>query len=751
MSDACCGPDEPGHADSDDEHVAAMPPPVWRVREFQLSAAAGLLVLAGYLTQWWWSSTVATGLFLAGAAIGGSTFVPGAVRSLVRGRIGVATLMTIAMIGALLLGQFGEAAMLAFLFSISEALEDYSISRTRRGLRALLDLVPDTVTILSGDGDRPATVRAGDLRVGDRMLIRPGERVGSDGVVVDGRSALDVSAITGESIPVETGPADTVFAGSINGRGPLVVRASATVADNSLARVVAVVEQAQTRKGATARIADRIARPLVPGILALAALVAGIGALLGDPAVWIERALVVLVAASPCALAISVPVTVVAAVGAASRTGVLIKGGAALESLGAIRTVALDKTGTLTRNAPTVTEVVPAADTDRDTVLQVAAALEARSEHPLAAAILSAVPVAAAAADVQTVPGAGITGRVAGRPVRLGRPTWVDPGPLAGEVERLQRAGSTVVVVERDDRPLGLVAVRDDLRPEAADAVRDLRGLGLRVVMLTGDNERTASALAGQAGIDEVHADLRPTGKSAIVQRLRFGSGRVAMVGDGVNDAPALATADVGIAMGAMGSDVAIEAADVALMGNDLRHLPDALRQARRARRIMLQNVGLSLAIVAVLVPLAGFGVLGLAAVVFLHEVAEVFVIGNGVRAGHVKGRVHHRTERIAAPPASAIGTTDRPPTPATNPRPAAAGPVAASTGCQDDCCTPAEVASPAPAAGGPEPAACGEGCDCCPQISSVVQRAGYGRDHRGRRAGFTHPVGFSAGGAGEV
>ena len=729
MSDACCGTDDRA-TDPPAEPGTSIPamPPVWQIREFQLAAAAGLLVLAGYLSQWWSSPTVATGLFLAGAAVGGSTFVPGAVRRMVRGRIGVATLMTIALVGALLLGQFGEAAMLAFLFCISEALEDYSVSRTRRGLRALLALVPDTITILDA-ADRPSTMRPDQLRVGDRMLIRPGERVGSDGTVLVGRSAVDTAAITGESIPVETGPGETVFAGSINGTGPLVVRATATVADNSLARVVAVVEQAQTRKGATARLADRIARPLVPAILVLAGLIAAVGSLLGDPAVWIERALVVLVAASPCALAISVPVTVVAAVGAASRSGVLIKGGAALEALGAVRTVAVDKTGTLTRNHPTVTEVVPAVGADPAAVLAVAAAVEARSEHPLAAAILGAADHVSSATEVQTVPGAGITGRVAGAPVRLGRPTWVEPGPLAGDVDRLQRAGSTVVVIERDARPLGLVAVRDELRPEAADVVRDLHAMGLRVAMLTGDNERTAHALAGQAGINgqDVHADLRPTDKAEIVQRLRGGrGGRVAMVGDGVNDAPALATADVGIAMGAMGSDVAIEAADVALMGNDLRHLPDALRRARRARRIMLQNVGLSLAIVAVLIPLAGFGVLGLAAVVFLHEIAEVFVIGNGVRAGRIR--------RPAAVTAADPGLGDGPrPTPAEDPS------------C--DCCGPAADRSPAqsftlpllsrpavaqPALVGRRPGngadrsdqgagECTGGCDCCSPASDAV------------------------------
>jgi heavy metal translocating P-type ATPase len=635
MADACCAPDEHGHGSSERDDGVESEPKVWQIREFQLAGAAGALVLAGFLTGWWWSDTAATALFLLAAALGGWTFVPKALRSMLRLRIGVGTLMTIALVGALILGEFAEAAMLAFLFSISEALEDYSLSKTRRSLRALLALVPDKITVLRAG--RPTTIEPTDLVVGEAMLVRAGERVGSDGVVEQGRSAIDTAAITGESVPVEVGPGDQIYAGSINGTVPLTVRATAAVADNSLAKVVAVVEQAQQRKGATQRIADRIARPLVPAILILAGLIALTGSLLGDPATWIERALVVLVAASPCALAISVPVTVVAAVGAASKIGVLIKGGAALESLGAVRTVALDKTGTLTRNTPTVTDIIPAEGVPADRVLAVAAALEAHSEHPLAAAILRALPDPRPATDVETITGAGIVGTVDGAPARLGKPTWLPPGSLAADVTRLQESGTTAAVVELDGAVIGVVGIRDELRPEAAETVQDLHAAGIRVAMLTGDNERTARALAARAGIDDVHAELKPTDKSSFVERLRGGAnGRVAMVGDGINDAPALATADVGIAMGAMGSDVAIEAADVALMGTDLRHLPIALHQARHARRIMLQNVGLSLLIIVTLVPLAAIGVLGLAAVVFIHELAEVVVIANGVRAGRV-------------------------------------------------------------------------------------------------------------------
>lgn len=644
MTDTCgCGSDEPRGEDSEDQE----PERLWEVSELRFAALAGVFLVAGFVANLLDApSVVVISLNVAALLIGAWTFVPGTLRRLAKGKIGVGTLMTIAAVGAVLLGEVAEAAMLAFLYSISEGLEEYAVARTRHGLRALLSLVPAEATVLR-DGAQ-VTLTPAELRVGDLLLVRPGERIATDGVIRTGRSALDVSALTGESMPVESSAGDTAYAGSINGTGVLEVEVTSTAEDNSLARIVKIVEAEQSRKGNAQRLADRIAQPLVPGIMILATAIAVTGSLLDDPRTWISRALVVLVAASPCALAISVPVTVVAAIGAASKIGALVKGGAALEALGRIRAVALDKTGTLTRNEPTVVEVTATDGHTPEQVLDVAAALESQSEHPLARAILAAAPDHTAATEVEAITGAGLTGLVAGQTARLGRPGWIEAGNLAARVTAMQEAGATAVLVEHDGTVLGAIAVRDELRPEAREVVTRLRSSGYRVAMLTGDNQRTATALASQAGISDVHADLLPEDKSRIIAQMRETS-PTAMVGDGVNDAPALATADVGIAMGAMGTDVAIETADVALMGEDLRHLPQTLAHARRSRAIMLQNVGLSLALIAILIPIAAFGVLGLAAVVLVHELAEIVVIGNGVRAG--------RTRPL--PPAPAADTQD--------------------------------------------------------------------------------------------
>ncbi|MEV8371566.1 cation-translocating P-type ATPase [Kribbella sp. NPDC056861] len=645
---------------------ATPPAAVWRVRELQAAAVAAAILLSALVLPDGWARAAELIALLIGAA----TFVPGTLRGLLRGRIGVGLLMTLAAAGAVALGNYGEAAMLAVLFSIAEGLEEYAIARTQHGLRALLSLVPPIATVLRGGAE--VQVAPEDLRVGETFVVKPGERVATDGVVASGRSAVDTSVVTGESVPVEVGPGVEVFAGTVNGAGVLEVTVTATAEDNSLSKLVHLVHEAQERKGASQRLAEKLARPLVPGVLVLAALVAGLGSLLGDPGVWIGRSLVVLVAAAPCAFALSVPVAVVAAIGSASKAGVLLKGGAAVEALGAVRVVAIDKTGTLTRNQPRVIEIVAAPGRSREEVLAVAAALEVRSEHPLAAAILAeagdsgdslssccggtdcCAPIAAEpqvvgtgsrlllndllvqprrATATEAVPGRGVRGRVDGREARLGKPGFVAAGSLAADVERLQDAGATVVLVEQDGVLLGAIAVRDEIRPEAAEAVARLRALGIDVVMLTGDNARTAAAIAAEAGISDVRAELLPADKARIVTELQA-RGPVAMVGDGINDAPALATADAGIAMGAMGSDVAIEAAEVALMGEDLRRLPDAIAHTRAARRIFTQNLLLSGGILVILVPLAATGMLGLAAVVASHELAEVLVIGNGIRAG---------------------------------------------------------------------------------------------------------------------
>lgn len=690
LSDACCGP-------SNDVEPDAGPETLWQVGELQFAALAAALLAVGWIAGRVGYDDFAVGVELAAVTAGAITFVPGAVRNLRHGRIGVGTLMTIAAIGAVALGQFAEAALLGILFSIAEGLEHYAVSRTRRGLRSLLSLVPPKTSVLRNGTE--TTVAPGDLVVGDVMVIRPGERAATDGTIRSGQTSLDLSAITGESVPVEAGPGSDVFAGAINGGGAIEVEVTAPAADSSLARIVHIVEQAQERKGAGQRLADRITRPLVPAIMALAAGIAAVGAALGDPMLWLERALVVLVAASPCALAIAVPLTTVAAIGAASRHGALIKGGAAVEELGRIKVVALDKTGTLTRNQPRVVEVVTTDDLSDADALQWAAALEVRSEHPLAQAILTAAGDAPAGSDVTAVPGHGLHGDLDGHRLRLGKPSWVAPGPLAAEVERLQAAGATVVVLARDERPVAAIAVRDELRPEAAEAVSLLTRLGITVAMLTGDNTRTADAVAAEAGITTVHSELLPEDKAALLSTIAKGR-PIAMVGDGINDAPALATADIGIAMGAMGTDVAIETADVALMGEDLRHLPQVLANSRRARRIMVQNIAFSLAIIAVLIPLAAFGVLGLATVVLIHETAEVFVILNAIRAARITAlpgmtATSPRTKAHAidigpapTPEDPCCGSPEPTPAPASSINVPLVAPVSAQDhGC--DCCTP--------------------------------------------------------------
>ena len=618
------------HVDLDD-HDDDDDRPWYRSPSVLIPIASGVAFAAGLVCEWTGAETAGLVLFWIGLLLGAYTFVPGALRKLfTKGKFGIGLLMTISATGAVILGYVEEAAALAFLYSIAEALEDKAMDRARAGLRALLKLVPDTALVKRGDAT--AEVEAKELRVGDVLVVRPGERIATDGTVRAGRSSLDTSAITGESIPVEVEPGTDVSAGSINTTGVLEVEATAAGTDNSLTTIVELVEQAQAEKGDRARLADRIARPLVPGVMILAVLVGVLGSLLsGDPELWITRALVVLVAASPCALAIAVPVTVVSAIGAASKFGVVVKSGAAFERFGGIRHLAVDKTGTLTRNEPTVTRVVTTGATENE-VLAWAASLEGHSTHPLAAAITKAVPDAPTAHDVTETAGRGITGTLGSARLAVGSPRWLDAGTLADQVQVMESEGMTVVIVHRGDRPAGAIGVRDELRPEVPEVIATLNRRGIGVTMLTGDNARTAAALAGQAGIMDVRAELRPEDKATAVAELSK-SQPTAMIGDGINDAPALAAADVGIAMGAKGADAAIESADVAFTGHDLRLIPQALAHARRGRNIINQNVVLSIAIIVALLPLAITGVLGLAAVVLVHEVAEVVVILNGLRA----------------------------------------------------------------------------------------------------------------------
>ena len=639
--------------------------PWWKDTELMFPITAGVFCITAFILDHTVSSTAALACYWVALIAGGWTFIPGSLRQLVTGkgrsRMGVGLLMTIAAVGAVLLGHVGEAAALAFLFSISETLEDRAMDRAQQGLRALLSLMPNTARVVRDDVE--TTVPASEVRASDVLVVGAGERVATDGTVIAGQSWLDTSAITGESIPVGVSPGSSVSAGSVNGSGTLRIQATSDGLDNSLTQIVRLVEQAQSAKGERARFADRIARPLVPAVLVASLLIVLFGFLVGDPATWTQRALVVLVAASPCAMAIAVPVTVISAVGAASKLGVVIKSGVAFEQLGTIQTVAFDKTGTLTENNPRVV----ATHFVVDDALPMAAAVESASSHPLSRAIVAAAAepgtnntdAALTAHEVQEQPGQGLIGVVEGKRIRVGSPRWIPTdgaGELADRVAEMSQAGMSVVVVEVDGTPAGVLGIRDELRPEAAAAVQALADQGMRSVMLTGDQEVTAQAIAARAGIpsDRVWAGQLPADKARVVAEL-VDKSPTAMIGDGINDAPALAAATVGIAMGVTGSDAAIESADVAFTGSDVRLIPVALAHAQRGRRIMTGNIGLALAIIVGLFPLALFGVLGLAAVVLVHEVAEVIVIVNGLRAGRMPRQLTALPESAPAAPPQVI------------------------------------------------------------------------------------------------
>ena len=596
----------------DPAHVPSSRWREWLTPGLLLPVGSGVALVTGFLTELAGLSTVATLAFWAGILLGGYTFVPGALRALIqRRKVGISLLMTISAIGAIILGYLEEAAALAFLYSTAEMLEDRAMDHARDGLRSLLSLIPTTALVKrNGTG---VTTNVSDIVAGDVFIVRPGERVCSDGIVLVGKSSLDTSATTGESMPQDVTAGERMSAGSINLSGALEVEAEAPGTDNSLTRIVELVEQAQAQKGERARLADRMASPLIPGVIILALAVAVIGSLAGDPSTWITRGLVVLVAASPCALAISV------------------------EELGTIAHIGFDKTGTLTRNNPVVTDVVAANGYNKHYVLAWAAAVERASTHPIATAIAAAAPIAPWATAVTELPGNGVTGTVDGHEVTIGSPRWIHAAELGQAIAELELDGKTCVVVRRDGQAAGVIAIRDELRSEAAGAIAALAHDGITVSMLTGDNSRTAHSLATEAGIEDVRAELTPEYKARIVSEMAE-LAPTAMVGDGINDAPALAAATVGIAMGTSGSDAAIESADIAFTGNDLRLIPLGLRHARRTRRIIDQNLALSVAIIAALLPLAISGVFNLAAVVLVHEGAEVLVILNGLRAARAKG-----------------------------------------------------------------------------------------------------------------
>lgn len=583
--------------------------------------------------------TVPGALYLAAAAVGGSNFFSKGIRAVWARTLDMNFLMTLAIVGAAAVGETFEAAAISFLFSLAELLEHYAADRARASVTALAALAPDTARLLRDGAE--VVVPAGTLVAGDVVVVRPGERIPADATVRAGTSAVDQSAITGESMPVDRGPGEEVYAGSINREGALELTVSREAGQSTLARIVRLVEEAEGEKSQTERFVERFARYYTPAVTVAAVLVVVIPtAFLGAPFVpWLVRGLTLLVIACPCALVISTPVTVVSGITAAARHGVLIKGGIHLEAMGDVRAVAFDKTGTLTVGHPKVVAVEAVAGRTEDDVLTAAAGVESRSEHPIARAIVEAaqhrhlrVP---GVSDFQSLPGAGATGTIGGVAYRIARPSALDataaPPPTLAE-------GTTVVGVEGEDGLLGWIALADEPRDNAARAVRGLRAAGVEhVIMLTGDNVATARAVGARAGVDHFSAELLPHDKAAAVKDLVARWGGVAMVGDGVNDAPALAAATVGIAMGAAGSDMALETADVALMGDDLDKLPYLARLSGRARGIIRQNVAAAILVKSVLAVGIPLGMVSLVTAVLVGDMGvSLLVIGNALRLASV-------------------------------------------------------------------------------------------------------------------
>ena len=587
----------------------------------------------------------AVGMGLAVAAVllsGLSTYLKG-VNALRRGRLNISALMAVAVTGALLIGQWPEAAMVMALYALAEHLEARAVDRARGAIGGLLQMAPDTVEQRAADGTWQA-VAAAEVPVGAVMRVKPGARLALDGVVTAGQSAIDQSPVTGESLPVDKALGDAVYAGTLNQSGVLEVRVTAAAQDTQLARIIHAVEQAQSERAPTQAFIDRFAAVYTPAVFVLALGVALLGPWLAG---WtwltaIYKALVLLVIACPCALVIATPVTVVSALANAARRGVLVKGGVYLENARRLKAVALDKTGTLTEGKPVLVASELLSKTELSAhVLPAAAALSAQSDHPVSRAIAQGLASQDVTAGEVTQfidrPGSGVEGVVAGQRLRLVSVRALEGTDLvtAALTERLavhQAAGRSVSLLVSDTEVLALFAVADTLKDHAPEAVRELHALGVKTVMLSGDHAAAAQAVAAAAGVAEAHGQLMPADKLTRIAELQARSGPTAMVGDGINDAPALAAADIGVAMGAAGTDTAMEAADVVVMNDDLRRLPGLIRLSRRTHAVLWQNIALALGIKAVFLVLALAGSATMWMAVFADMGASLIVVANGLR-----------------------------------------------------------------------------------------------------------------------
>ncbi|OES43424.1 heavy metal translocating P-type ATPase [Domibacillus iocasae] len=618
--------------------------PFWQKRENKNTIASLFFLIFGYIAAFssGENSPVTITIFALSILIGGFDLFKVGLKNLVRFEFDMKTLMTVAIIGAAIIGEWGEGAVVVFLFALSEALEGYSMDKARQSIRSLMDIAPDTALIKRGNQEFEVAVE--DIQVGDIMVIKPGQKVAMDGEVITGHSSINQAAITGESIPVQKETGDEVFAGSLNEEGFLEVRVTKLAGDTTIAKIIHLVEEAQAERAPSQAFVDRFAKYYTPAIMGIALLVAVLPPLFigGDWSEWIYRGLAVLVVGCPCALVISTPVAIVTAIGNAAKNGVLIKGGIHLEETGRLKVIAFDKTGTLTEGKPEVTDIASLSEITENELLSIAAALETFSQHPLASAILRKAAVEKAAAytadDFQSLTGKGAKAVIDGTLYYIGSPKLFEDmrpisEPLQKQITALQSEGKTVMLIGTEDEVKGYVAVADQVRKSSLSIIQKLQKLGIeKTVMLTGDNKATGASIGRKLGLTDVKAELMPEDKLNAIKSLRTQHGHVAMIGDGINDAPALASASVGIAMGGAGTDTALETADVALMADDLEKLPYTIALSRKTLQVIKQNIAFAfgLKLLALLLIIPGWLTLWMA--VFADVGSTLIVVLNSMR-----------------------------------------------------------------------------------------------------------------------
>ncbi|WP_336775422.1 heavy metal translocating P-type ATPase [Paenibacillus sp. MMO-58] len=623
--------------------------PLWKRKETMTSVLSALLIIAGYVV----GKENSLGLVLFGLAIvvgGYELFIKG-FKGLVRFNFNMNTLMTVAIIGAAVIGEWAEGAIVVMLFAISEALEKFSMEKARQSIRSLMGVAPKEATIRRGTQEMQIPVD--DIQIGDIMIVKPGQKLAMDGKVIKGNSAVNQAAITGESVPVAKTAGDEVYAGTLNEEGLLEVEVTKRVDDTTIAKIIHLVEEAQAEKAPSQAFVDRFAKYYTPSIMLVAFGIAVIPPLLfnGDWSKWIYEGLALLVVGCPCALVISTPVSIVTAIGNAAKNGVLIKGGVHLEETGKLSVIAFDKTGTLTKGVPAVTDIVMLNGQDEQEFLGIAAGIEKWSQHPLASAIVRKADEANIrltrweAQDFSSITGKGAKAVVQGKTYYIGSPRLFEEllqgglnAQLSDQIESLQKQGKTVMVLGTEQEASALIAVADEVRESSRAVIRKLHDLGVkRTIMLTGDNKATGEAIGKQVGISEVKAELLPQHKLEAIKDLK-NSDHVGMVGDGVNDAPALASANIGIAMGGAGTDTALETADIALMADDLNKLPFTIKLSRKTLHIIKQNITFSLVIKAAALALVIPGWLTLWIAILADVGATLLVTLNGMRLRKVRG-----------------------------------------------------------------------------------------------------------------